>query len=205
MRAIAAPTFLACMGLACLLAGCSITRESNPPRTATEELLISTAVDRAVAGMKLDIPKGSSVFVDAADFEGYDSKYAVASVNERVLHEGGRLAAERTQGAVVVALRAGALSTDEDGYLIGIPAIGVPVPLMGTLNLPELALFKKDETRGVAEFAATLYDQRRGALKSVSGASYGFSHKTHWIIALIAWTRNDTLPAGVDPERDHGP
>ena len=45
-----------------------------------------------------------------------------------------------------------------------VPAIGVPVPLMGTLNLPELALFKKDETRGVAKFAATLYDQRSGAL-----------------------------------------
>ena len=205
MRAIAALAFRACLGLASLLAGCSITRETNPPRTATEQLLISTAVDRAVAGMKLDIPKGASVFVDAANFEGYDSKYAVASVTERVLQEGGRLAVDRTKADMVVALRSGALSTDEDGYLVGIPAIGVPVPLMGTLNLPELALFKKDETRGVAKFAATLYDQRSGALKSVSGASYGFSHKTHWVIALIAWTRNDTLPAGVDPERDHGP
>ena len=110
--------------------------------------------------MKLDIPKGTRVFVDAAEFEGCDFKYAVAGVSERVLQLGGRLAVDRTKADMVVALRSGALSTDEDGYLVGIPAIGVPVPLMGTLNLPELALFKRDETQGVAKFDATLYDQR---------------------------------------------
>ena len=53
-----------------LLAACSLTRESNPPRTATEELLISTAIDRAVEGLKLDIPKSTSVYLDTSDFEG---------------------------------------------------------------------------------------------------------------------------------------
>ena len=109
MRAFVALIFRACLGLACLLAGCSITRATNPPRTATEQLLISTAVDRAVAGMKFDIPKGTSVFVDAANFEGYDFKYAVASVTERVLQEGGRFAMDRSKADMVVALRSGAL------------------------------------------------------------------------------------------------
>jgi hypothetical protein len=171
--------------LACLLllGACSIARESNPPRTATEQLLLSAAIDRAVAGLKLDIPKGSLVFVDSSNFEGYDSKYAVASVAERVLMLGGRLAPDKGKADMVVAIRSGALSTDKDGFLLGVPATGMPIPLTGTVNLPELALLKKDETRGVAKFAATLYDAKTGALKSVSGASYGFSHKTHWVIA----------------------
>jgi hypothetical protein len=60
---------------ACLLlpTACSLTRESNPPRTATEEFLISTAIDRAVEGLKLDIPKSTSIYLDASDFEGTDS------------------------------------------------------------------------------------------------------------------------------------
>ncbi len=68
------------------MAGCTTTRESNPPRTATEQLLISAAVDRAVAGLHLDIPKGARVYVDASNFEGYDSKYAVGSIALRFAH-----------------------------------------------------------------------------------------------------------------------
>ena len=101
---------------------------------------------------------------------------------------------------MVVAVRSGALSTDSDGFLLGIPATGVPVPLTGTVNLPEVALLKRAETRGVAKFAASLYDAKTGALKSVSGASYGFSHRTHWVVLLAGWTRDDTLPRSIDPE-----
>jgi hypothetical protein len=189
--------------LACcliLLGACSLTRESNPPRTATEELLISTAIDRAVSGLKLGIPKGTSVYLDASNFEGTDAKYAISSVAEHVLLSGGRLAADKSKADMVLAIRDGALSTDSDGFLLGLPAIGVPIPVSGTLSLPEIALVKRAETRGVAKFAATLYDQKSGALKSVSGASYGFSHRTHWVVLLLGWTRDDTLPRSIDPE-----
>ena len=183
-----------------LLAACSLTRESNPARTATEELLISTAIDRAVEGLKLDIPKGTSVYLDTSNFEGTDSKYAVSSIAERVLLAGGDLTPDRSKADMVVAIRSGALSTDSDGFLLGIPATGVPVPLTGTVNLPEVALLKRAETRGVAKFAASLYDAKTGALKSVSGASYGFSHRTHWVVLLAGWTRDDTVPRSIDPE-----
>ena len=117
------PAALACL---LLLAACSLTRESNPPRTATEELLISTATDRAVEGLKLDIPKGTSVYLDTSDFEGTDSKYAVSDITERVLLAGGRLASDRSKADMVVAIRSGALSTDSDGFLLGIPQRGCP-------------------------------------------------------------------------------
>ena len=68
-------------------------------------------------------------------------------------------------------------------------ATGVPIPLAGTLSLPEVALLKRAETRGVAKFAATLYDAKTGALKSVSSASYGFSHRTHWVVLLAGLDR----------------
>src|SRR5215475_6107863 len=90
-----------------LLGACTVARESNPPRTATEEMLISTAIDRAVEGLKLDIPKGTSVYVDSSNFDGYDSKYAVASVAERLLVLGGRLETDRAKADTVVALQAG--------------------------------------------------------------------------------------------------
>ena len=176
-------------------AACTIVRESNPPRTATEQLLISTAVDRAVEGMHFDIPKGTSVFVDATNLDGYDSKYAIARITERILQQGAQLSSDRAKADMVMALRAGALSTDSVQDLVGLPSIGgVPVPLMGTLSLPEIALIKKEKTRGVAKFAATVYDAKTGELKSVSGASYGLSSKTHWFIILVGWDRSDIAP-----------
>jgi hypothetical protein len=183
-----------------LLAASSLTQKSNPPRTATQEFLISTAIDRAVEGLKLHIPKSTSVDLDASNVEGTDSKYAVASIAERVLLAGGRLYPERSKADMVVAIRSGALSTDSDGFLLGISATGVPVPLAGTLSLPEVALLKRAETRGVAKFAATLYDAKTGALKSASGASYGFSHRTQWVVLLAGWTRDDAAPLSIDPE-----
>ena len=118
---------------ACLLlpTACSLTRESNPPRTATEEFLISTAIDRAVEGLKLDIPKSTSIYLDASDFEGTDSKYAISDVTERVLLAGGRLASDRSKADMVVAIRSGALSTDSDGFLLGIPGNGRAHPAGG--------------------------------------------------------------------------
>jgi hypothetical protein len=191
------PAALACL---LLLTACSLTRESNPPRTATEELLISTAIDRAVEGLKLDIPKSTSVYLDASDFEGTDSKYAVSDIAEHVLLAGGRLTSDRSKADMVVAIRSGALSTDSEGFLLGIPAIGAPVPAAGVISLPEVDLLKRAETRGVAKFAATLYDAKTRALKSVSGVSYGFSHRTHWVVLLAGWTQDDTIPRSIDPE-----
>src|SRR5262245_63766346 len=96
------------------LAGCSTTRESEPARTATEQLMISTAVDRALDRLNVKIPEGTKIWVDAANFEGYDSKYAIGAVHDRLLHLGAHLVADRGQADAVVEIRAGALSTNSD-------------------------------------------------------------------------------------------
>lgn len=44
------------LGLAVAAAACTTRNESNPPRTATEQLLISAAADRAAEKMTLDVP-----------------------------------------------------------------------------------------------------------------------------------------------------
>lgn len=41
-----------------------MTRLTEPPQTATEQLLVSTAVDHAASAIKPAIPAGSTVFVD---------------------------------------------------------------------------------------------------------------------------------------------
>lgn len=185
---------------ALLLAACSTQKESSPPRTATEQLLLSTAADRAVKRMALEIPPGKKVFVETNYFEGVDSKYAVAAIRDRLLKQGVALTDERKEADAVIELRAGALSIDESETLVGIPSMDVPIPLAGAFTLPEIALFKRGERKGVARFAATSYDAKDGLLVASSEPKSGYAHKNEWVVLLFVSWWTDDLPG--DDEDD---
>jgi hypothetical protein len=190
-------TTIAMLALLILVAGCTTSRETSPLRTATEQLLISSAADRAARDLALRLPDSIKVFVDTTYFEGLDSRYAIGALREELLKQGARLVGDRPQADVVVELRAGALSIDENKILLGIPETGVPIPLSGDLSLPEVALFKKDTRRGVAKFAAVAYDAKDGRFIAASEPQFGYSHETDWVVLLFfGWTTTDVTPAG---------
>jgi hypothetical protein len=96
----------------------------------------------------------------------------------------------------VLVLRSGALSTDEDATLVGVPQFAVPFfPVGNFITLPEIDLFKETRARGVAQFAVTGYDRRSHRLVVSVDPQFGFSHKTQWVIFLLfTWSRNDLMP-----------
>ncbi|MEQ9225667.1 MAG: DUF6655 family protein [Parvibaculum sp.] len=184
------------MAAAFLLTGCTTERRSAPSRTATEQLLISAAADRAAQNLSIDIPAGTKIFVDASYFEGVDSKYAIAAIRDRFLRRGARLVEKRGQADMIVELRSGALSIDENALIVGIPQMDVPIPLAGSLGLPEIALFKRDRRQGIAKFAAVGYDTKTGELISSSASDFGFSQQTEYdVLFIISWSTSDMMPA----------
>jgi hypothetical protein len=190
-RAIA----IACL-TALLAGGCTTSRETEPARTATEQLLISNAADRAAAHLNFNLPGGAKVFVDATNFEGTDAKYAIGAVRNQLLRHGAALVPERKDAEAVVEVRAGALSIDKHQTLIGIPQFNIPIPLAGSgFTFPEIALFKVDQRRAIAKFAAVGYGAKDGKhIESVT-PQYGVSHKTQWTVLLfINWSRTDAIP-----------
>lgn len=190
---------LASVAILLIVGACSTRRDSNPQRTATEQLLISAAADRAAEGIALQVPPGAKVFVDSSNVEGLDSKYAVAAMRERVLELGGQLVGSRADADAIVEIRSGALSIDEKKTLVGIPEFGIPIPLAGALEVPEIALFKKAQRKGVAKFAGVAYDAKDGRLIGTSEPQYGFSHETRWVVLLLfSWEDTDMMP---EPEQ----
>src|SRR5580692_9374779 len=142
-----------------LLAGCTTVRLTEPSQTATEQLLVSTAVDHAIGNLKPVIAPGSKVFVDSTYFDTDSSivlpKYTIGAVRDLVLRAGGDLVDDRKQADLIVEMRNGAQSIDHKSFLIGIPSIPVPIPLTGTVQTPELALFKRDNQQGISKVALT--------------------------------------------------
>ena len=191
---------VALFALAALLAGCTTQRSSQPVRTATEELLISAAADRAASQLSLNIPVGTKVFVDPQYFQGYDNGYALAAIRTQFLKAGLTLVDERTQADAIVMIAAGALSTDEKSLLIGIPQLQFPfLPVGNLVNVPEIALFKSAQDKGVAKFVATGYDAKTGKLIATTDPQFGFSHQTNNTVFLFfSWSTGDLIPPNVD-------
>jgi hypothetical protein len=200
MRRHAFVQSIVCLAASLLLSACTTERSSAPARTATEQLLISSAADRAAAELSLSIPKGTRVYVDPKYFQGYDEGYALNAIRSHFLREGLDLVDNRAQAEAIVTVSSGALSTDEKSLLIGIPALQLPALPVGTsVSVPEIALFKSAQDKGVAKFVATGYDARTGRLIATSDPRYGFSHQTnHTILLFFSWETGDLVPPDAD-------
>ena len=109
---------------------------------------------------------------------------------------------DRKKANVIIEARAGALSTDRNTYLIGIPGFNIPIPLTsGSLPFPEIALYGKDEQNGVAKLAVTSYSAKDGALVAAQDPQYGFAHNTkETILIFFTSAEKDFLPPGVDED-----
>ncbi len=182
------------------LAACTTERASVPLRTATEQLLISTAADRAASELSLSIPKNTKIFIDRQYFQGYDDGYALNALRTQFLRQGLDVVDDRKNAEAIVTVASGALSTDEKALLIGIPALQVPFFPIGTsVSVPEIALFKTAQDKGVAKFVATGYDAKTGKLIATADPQYGISHQTnHTVLLFFSWQSGDVLPANVD-------
>lgn len=183
------------------LAGCSTQRQTEPGRTATEQLLFSTAAERAADQLVFQLPEGTKVFVDASFMEGTDSRYLIATIRDRVLRRGNDLVDSKATADVVIEPRVGAISVDRAKTLVGTPEFGIPVPLAGPIEFPEIAFFKRDTQQGVIKVAATAYNAKTGLLIQSLDPVYGFSHKKEWVFLIFfSWDTNDLMP---EPDRQN--
>lgn len=185
-----------------LLSACTTVTESNPARTATEELLISQAADRAAANLTLKLLKGTKIFVDASNFEGTDSKYAIAAIRESFLKQGASLVDDKKRADTIVEIRAGALSTDKSQMLVGLPQFNVPIPLTSSpLAVPQIALYGKEDQKAVAKFVITGRDAKSGQLNLTEDPQYGFAHRIkRTILIFFTWTESEALPTENEDE-----
>lgn len=177
------------------IAGCSTARTSAPNRTATEQLLISTAADDAIEQLDLGLPPGTDAYIDGAFLEAFDKAYVIGAIRDKLLRSGLNLVAERDRAEVVIEPRSGALSIDEDEFLIGVPSWDVPVPFAtAPLVTPELAVYKRHRREGIAKLALTAYAVQGGGLAGSSGPVIGQAHRTRRVLLFVGWTEQDIPP-----------
>ena len=196
-----APILALVLAAAALLSACASTSETYPGRTATEQLLVARAADRAVEGLVLPIPAGSRVFVDAANFQAENAPYAVSAIRGALSEAGYALAPSREAADAVFEIRAGALSLEQMRRVFGLPEMRIPInDSLNVVSLPELSFYSRRDRVGVAEFSGFLYNPRTGApLGAVLPMTGQFRIRSHKLLMIIAWGQQSLDPGERDP------
>jgi hypothetical protein len=146
--------------------GCGTTRTSNTARTATEQLLISDAVDRTVQQINFKVLAGQDVFFDTTQMgDVVDKGYVISCMRQHLLACGCVLKEKRDEAVYIVEPRVGVVGTDSHDLMFGIPAFSVPQVVPGTplpSSVPEIAFAKRRDQMGVAKIAVFAYRRETG-------------------------------------------
>jgi hypothetical protein len=187
-----AATRLVCLlPLAAALCGCHTVRESTPPRTATEQLLLSTAADNALAGQRFSWLAGKKTFVEDKYFEGYDKGYAIGLLRERFAASGALLVKAEDKAEVVVEIRSGVLSMDNSERLVGVPAMTVPIPLAGPVTTPEVAFYRCKRSDSVVKIALFAYERPSGHYLQTVKPMLGRAQLRLYKALVFSWQKTD--------------
>ncbi len=199
--------------------GCATIRVTDPPRTASEEFLLSGAAQKAVDQLTVDALRDRLVWIetgylisttqpfDRSFLEGevrqpsFEDVYLIAAMRAKLLSSGVRLAKRRDQAQIIVELRSGGLSIDRIEFLLGIPSTAVPTGYNSTLSTvavstPELAILKTTKQHGFASVAYVAYWSDTGELLTASGPYVGRTiREDYWIFGTGPRTIGDIPPA----------
>ena len=190
------------------LVGCGTTRSSDSMRTATEQLLISDAIDQAVQTIDFQPLTGQSVYLDDARLEEVvDRDYLVSTLRQHLLASGCALMDVRDEADFIVEARAGAIGTDRNDLLFGIPATNVPqiLPVQGVpAAIPEVPLAKRRDQRGVAKVSMFAYHRASGRPVWQSGiAARESSSNDVWLFGAGPFQYGTVLRSAVQTGKTH--
>jgi hypothetical protein len=154
-----------------IVSGCGTTRWSDTARTATEQLILSTVVDRAIDNIDFRPLAGRYVYLDPQYLDCVDKGYVVSTLRQHMLSEGCVLTADMASADLVVEVRSGVVGTDHHDVLVGIPAISIPgAGLTGVPSaIPEIPFAKTTAQKGVAKIACFAYNPDTGQAVWQSG------------------------------------
>lgn len=132
-----------------MLCGCASRTFSTTPRTAIEQLLLSTAVDTALEKFELQEVSGKKVHLDFTNLAGYDTEYIKVAFRGRFAQLGATLIEEPESSDYIAEIASGGVGTEYKSFLIGLPSLPIPGSAM---PLPEVSIYRNIEQTGIVKF-----------------------------------------------------
>lgn len=190
------------------LVGCGSTKS----RTATEQLLMSDAVDRAISQIDFHELRGQKVYFETkyivnskdpqflATFKGLgfvNAEYVISSLRQQMVAADLRLQEKPEEADFIVEARLGAVGVDNNEIVYGIPAsapvsssaasmiAGTPLPAV-----PEISFARKNVQVGAAKVGVFAYDRRTRQPVWQAGISQAMSDaRDSWVLGVGPFQR----------------
>jgi len=186
---------LLCMIIGLLASGCGTTRSFS----ATDQLLMSDAVDATVSKIDFSPLSGKKVFLDTSYMKMLkapnnllDSDYVISSIRQQMIAEDVMLVDAKDEAELIAEARLGTMGLDGHNVTYGVPAsnalagagmlAGASVP-----TIPELSIGRREAKLGAAKVAVFAYVRQ--------------THEPYWQsgIARSTSTSRDTWFLGIGP------
>ncbi len=155
------------VALGCLGAGgCATIKESDTTRTGVEQLLISSAVDRALDKIDFRPIANGKIYVEEKYLDCTDKNYVLIALHQRLLQQNCTLAAKAEDSDVTLEIGSGSVGTDRHDLFMGVPQIPLPPP--SPISVPKMTLYERNKAMGTAKLAVVAYDtkSRRSVINS---------------------------------------
>ena len=153
--------------LSLAIAGCGTTTT----RIATEQLLMSDAVDQAISQIDFHSLRGEKVFLDTLYLHSVkgvgfvNSEYIISSIRQQLTAAQCLIQDTRESADIIVEPRVGALGTDGHEVVYGLPQSGSITSAAAILSsspipaIPEISFGKSNAQSGIAKVIVFAYDR----------------------------------------------
>ena len=186
------PVLLLTLLLSCFMSGCGATKS----QTATEQLLLSDAVDHSVAEIDFSVLSGQKVYLDSTYLQhvkgvGFvNSGYIISSLRQQMIRSGCLLYDNHNDADFIVEARIGTLGLDRREVTYGVPASSAlstaasifpnspPIPA-----IPEISVARRDDASAASKIAAFAYHRETRAPVWQSGIAPRKSNaRDYWVM-----------------------
>ena len=174
--------------------GCGTTREYN----ATQQLVLSDAVDRAISSIDFRPLSGRKVYLDTSYLrhvkgEGFvNSEYATSSLRQQIVAAGCLIQDTSSDADIILEARIGTLGADGHRVTFGVPENNVissavsiipGAPQVGAI--PEIAFARREAREAAAKVAVFAYDRKSRAPVWQSGVTPAMaSARDTWVLGV---------------------
>ena len=175
--------------------GCGTTRTQE----ATEQLVLSAAVDNSIAAIDFRPLSGHRVYFDDTYIKNVKSSsfvnadYVISSLRQQIAAAGCMLQEKADTADIIIEGRVGTLGADDHRITYGIPennVLGVaasfinPIPARAP-TVPEIAIARRDAREGAAKVAAFAYDRETREPLWQSGISKSIAtSRSTWVMGI---------------------
>ena len=190
-KCVAALSALCCL---VLITGCGKTIQN----TATEQLILSDSVDRAVRNIDFSALSGQTCYLDTTYLKTTKSPtfvnadYVISSLRNQIVSAGCHLVSSNKDAEIIVEPRIGTLGANEHEVTYGVPSSNLltqaaslvptapPIP-----PIPEISLARKSDQMAATKMAVFAYDAETGYPVWQSGVSTARSNaKDSWLLGV---------------------